>query len=387
MKKPNRFHPEHQNSCAEHHDERELGRERAGEEELEGEERAPQPRLGLGLEPVARGRGGPHPLRLGHVHHEREEDDEARDRQLHIELLVECAQPDHGSWRDVARALGPRLRRRHVDRRVLLRVEDRLDARVPVVRQHDLRLRAYPIHRLDFVREPLERRLAHGLAHNLRRLAAALALVLLAGRPLLVAPPGGSRLVDRPGGRHGLGRLAAPKSDKSSKLETYINLNQLNQLNQKPKSLGNQHLNRSLNQQEITRAALLIRVICLAVFLIRVIRVIRHPPRKIGRKLKTNGESDNARSNFRGLRTRAGTVIGNEKRIHERIFVGRNFSVFQNRARWPTSGGFVMLPDRAEPNTELRMRNAELPEDPSDCIVLLFANSHYGALLAANKPD
>ena len=32
--------------------------------------------------------------------------------------------------------------------------------------------------------------------------------------------------------------------------------------------------------------------------------------------------------------------------------------------------------------------NAELPEDPSDRIVLLFANSHYdGALLAANKPD
>ena len=53
-------------------------------------------------------------------------------------------------------------------------------------------------------------------------------------------------------------------------------------------------------------------------------------------------------------------MIGNEKRI----FVGRNFSVFQNRARWPTSGGFVMLPDRAEPNIELR--NAELPEDPSD---------------------
>ena len=151
MKKPSRFHPEHQNSCAEH-SERELDRERAGEEELEGEERAPQPRLGFGLEPVARGRGGAHPLRLGHVHDEREED-EARDRQLHIELLVECAQPDHA--RDVARALGPRLRRRHVDRRVLLRVEDRPDARVPVERQHDLRLRAYPIHRLDFVREPL----------------------------------------------------------------------------------------------------------------------------------------------------------------------------------------------------------------------------------------
>ena len=78
-------------------------------------------------------------------------------------------------------------------------------------------------------------------------------------------------------------------------------------------------------------------------------------------------------------------MIGNEKRI----FVGRNFAVFQNRARWSTSGGFVMLPDRAEPNIELR--NAELPEDPSDpCsdrTVLLFANSHYGALLAANKPD
>ena len=44
-----------------------------------------------------------------------------------------------------------------------------------------------------------------------------------------------------------------------------------------------------------------------------------------------------------------------------------------------------MLPDRAEPNIELR--NAELSEDPSDRIVLLFANSHYGALLAANKPD
>ena len=44
-----------------------------------------------------------------------------------------------------------------------------------------------------------------------------------------------------------------------------------------------------------------------------------------------------------------------------------------------------MLPDRAEPNTELR--NAELPEDPSDRIVLLFANSHYDALLAAKKPD
>ena len=79
---------------------------------------------------------------------------------------------------------------------------------------------------------------------------------------------------------------------------------------------------------------------------------------------------------------RTGTVIGNEKRI----FVGRNFSVFQNRARWSTSGGFVMLPDRAELNIELR--NAELPEDPSsDRIVLLFANSHYDALLAANKPD
>lgn len=78
---------------------------------------------------------------------------------------------------------------------------------------------------------------------------------------------------------------------------------------------------------------------------------------------------------------RAGAVIGNEKRI----FVGRNFSVFQNRARWSTSGGFVMLPDRAEPNIELR--NTELPEDPSDRIVLLFANSHYDALLAANKPD
>ena len=78
---------------------------------------------------------------------------------------------------------------------------------------------------------------------------------------------------------------------------------------------------------------------------------------------------------------RTGTVIGNEKRI----FVGRNFSVFQNRARWSTSGGFVMLLDRAEPNIELR--NAELSEDPSDRIVLLFANSHYGALLAANKPD
>ena len=44
-----------------------------------------------------------------------------------------------------------------------------------------------------------------------------------------------------------------------------------------------------------------------------------------------------------------------------------------------------MLPDRAEPNIELR--NAELPEDPSDRTVLLFANSHYDALLAANKPD
>ena len=76
-------------------------------------------------------------------------------------------------------------------------------------------------------------------------------------------------------------------------------------------------------------------------------------------------------------------MIGNEKRI----FVGRNFSVFQNRARWSTSGGFVMLPDRAEPNIELR--NAELPdEDPSGrIVVLLFANSHYDALLAANKPD
>ena len=75
-------------------------------------------------------------------------------------------------------------------------------------------------------------------------------------------------------------------------------------------------------------------------------------------------------------------MIGNEKRI----FVGRNFAVFQNRARWLTPGGFVMLPDRTEPNIELR--NAELPEDPSDRIVLLFANSHYGELLlAANKPD
>ena len=43
-----------------------------------------------------------------------------------------------------------------------------------------------------------------------------------------------------------------------------------------------------------------------------------------------------------------------------------------------------MLPDRAEPNIELG--NAELPEDPSDRIVILFANSHYDALLAANKP-
>ena len=77
-------------------------------------------------------------------------------------------------------------------------------------------------------------------------------------------------------------------------------------------------------------------------------------------------------------------MIGNEKRT---MLVGRNFAVFENRARWSTSGGFVMLPDRAEPNTELR--NAELPdEDPSDrIVVLLFANSHYGALLAANKHD
>ena len=79
---------------------------------------------------------------------------------------------------------------------------------------------------------------------------------------------------------------------------------------------------------------------------------------------------------------RAGAVIGNEKRI----FVGRNFSVFQNRARWSTSGSFVVLPDRAEPNIELR--NAEMSEDPSDGIVILFANSHYDdALLSANKPD
>ena len=41
MKKSNMFHSEHQNSCAEHA-ERELDRERAGEEELEGEERAPR---------------------------------------------------------------------------------------------------------------------------------------------------------------------------------------------------------------------------------------------------------------------------------------------------------------------------------------------------------
>ena len=75
-------------------------------------------------------------------------------------------------------------------------------------------------------------------------------------------------------------------------------------------------------------------------------------------------------------------MIGNEKCI----FVGRNFAVFQNRARWSTSGGFVVLPDRAEPDIELR--NAEMSEeDPSDRIVLLFANSHYDALLAANKPD
>ena len=94
-----------------------------------------------------------------------------------------------------------------------------------------------------------------------------------------------------------------------------------------------------------------------------------------------DGKSD-ARSNYRGSRT--GAVIGNEKRT---MLVGRNFAVFENRARWSTSGGFVMLLDRAEPNIELR--NAELPEDPSssDRIVLLFANSHYGALLAANKPD
>ena len=57
-------------------------------------------------------------------------------------------------------------------------------------------------------------------------------------------------------------------------------------------------------------------------------------------------------------------MIGNEKRI----FAGRNFPVFQNRARWSTSGSFVVLPDRAEPNIELR--NAEMSEDPSDRIVL-----------------
>ena len=89
-------------------------------------------------------------------------------------------------------------------------------------------------------------------------------------------------------------------------------------------------------------------------------------------------KTSNARSNFRGSRT------GSEIRNETRISVGRNFAVFQNRARWSTSGGFVMLPDRAEPNIELR--NAELPEGPSDRIVLLFANSYYGALLAANKP-
>ena len=35
-----------------------------------------------------------------------------------------------------------------------------------------------------------------------------------------------------------------------------------------------------------------------------------------------------------------GTVIGNETRI----FVARNFAVFQNRARWSIFGGFVMRP-------------------------------------------
>ena len=77
-------------------------------------------------------------------------------------------------------------------------------------------------------------------------------------------------------------------------------------------------------------------------------------------------------------------MIGNEKRI----FVGRNFSVFQNRARWSTSGSFVVLPDRAEPNIELRnhVRNAEMSEDPSDRIVLLFANSHYNCTTHSSQP-
>ena len=35
-----------------------------------------------------------------------------------------------------------------------------------------------------------------------------------------------------------------------------------------------------------------------------------------------------------------GTVIGNETRV----FVARSFAVFQNRARWSISGGFVMRP-------------------------------------------
>jgi len=50
-----------------------------------------------------------------------------------------------------------------------------------------------------------------------------------------------------------------------------------------------------------------------------------------------------------------------------------------------TANKIPPLPDRVEPNIELS--NVELPEDPSDRIVLLFANSHYDALLAAKKRD
>ena len=68
----------------------------------------------------------------------------------------------------------------------------------------------------------------------------------------------------------------------------------------------------------------------------RIISTQRHHqliiPVKIGRKLKTDGKSD-TRSNFRDSWTPVGW----------RIF-GRNVAVFQNRARWPIFGGFVMRP-------------------------------------------